>query len=353
MKRNNISRRAVLSSIGAAGVAGLAGCAGDDGESAEVEAAFVYAHEASGLGYTQAHDNGRQLINDEFDWLETSYTEEVGAEDTARAVEQYARRDADIIYATNFDHMDGMFEVAEEYPDTRFEHCSGFLQRENMGRYFARLYEARYLTGIAAGQLTETDTLGYVASVPIAEVVRQLNAFYLGAASVNPDVSMNVRWLNTFNDPPSASDAADALADDGADVINNHMSTAAAVSAARSNDAWSFTYTTSMSEDGGDLYGGSALFNWGEYYRQSIESVRDGSWEASAYWEGLDDGVVDVELGDAVSDSIVADVETAREDLISGEIDIWEDTEFEGADDEFLFGEMESYVDGIEGEVPG
>ena len=351
---NSTTRRNVLKTTGAAGLAGLAGCLGSDSDddSEDLTAAFVYAHEASGLGYTQAHDDGRQAIEAEYDWLETRYTEDVSGGDASTVIEQYARDDVDIIYATNFEFMDPMHEVAADYPDTRFEHCSGFLTRENMGRYFGRLYESRYLTGVAAGHLTETDTLGYVASVPIAEVIRQLNAFFLGAQSVNPDVTMQVRWLDTFIDPPSASEATEALIDEGADVINNHTSTASSVSAAANDEAWAFTYTTSMSESGGDYYGGSALFNWEEYYKPSIEAVNDGSWEADSYWEGLDSGVVSVELGDNVPDDAVEDVESAQTDIENGERDIWEGTQFEGEDDEFLFGDMVSYVEGIDGEVP-
>jgi len=352
-----------------AGAMGLAGCgsSSDEGTDAEastsedaastagedVTAAFVYNHEASGLGYTQAHDDGRQAVAEEFDWLETEYTESVSGGDAARVIEQYARGDADIVFTTNFAFMDPTHSVATDFPDMKFAHCSGFRQRDNMSRYFGRLYQARYLTGIAAGRLTESNTLGYVASIPIAEVIRQLNAFFLGAQSVNPDVTMKVRWLETFMDPPTATETANALVDEGADVINNHMSTAAPVSTAADNDAWAFTYTTSMADAGGEYYGGSALFDWSEYYRPTLESVHQGTWEADAYWRGLDAGVVSAELGDSVPDDVVSEVEDAESRIVSGDLDIWAGTQFEGEQDTFFFQEMSSYVDGIEGQVPG
>jgi len=355
MDGRKLTRREVLTTTSAAAAMGLPGCSGSSGgdSGSDVTAAWVYNHEASGLGYTQAHDNGRQEAAESFDRLETKYTESVSGGDAARVIEQYARGDADIVFTTNFAFMDPTYDVASNYPDTKFEHCSGFRSRENMGRYFGRLYQARYLTGIAAGRLTESNTLGYVASIPIAEVIRQLNAFFLGAKSVNPDVTMKVRWLDTFTDPPTATETANALVDEGADVINNHMSTAAPVSAAADNDVWAFTYTTSMSESGGEYYGGSALFDWGEYYKPTLQSVLDGSWTADEYWRGLDAGIVSAELGDPVPDDVVTEIEDAESSIVDGSLDIWADTQFEGEDDTFLFQNMGSYVKGIEGQVPG
>lgn len=353
MVKTSNTRRDVLKALSVASVGGMAGCTGSGGDGdSGVTAAFVYNHEASGLGYTQAHDDARQAVEEEFDWLETQYTESVSGGDAERVLSEYANSGADVVFGTNFAFMDPMYNVAGEYPDTKFEHCSGFRTRENMGRYFGRLYQARYLTGMAAGRVTETNTLGYVASVPIAEVVRQLNAFFLGAQAVNPDVTMKVRWLNTFMDPPTATEATTALIDEGADVINNHMSTAAPVSAAADNDAWAFTYTTSMSESGGEYYGGSARFDWVEYYRPTLQSINDENWEADTYWKGLETDVVSAELGDEIPDDVVNEVESAESEIANGNRDIWAGTPFEGEDDEFLFQEMGSYVDGIEGEVP-
>lgn len=354
MNDNTQTRRDVLKGLGTVSIAGLAGCSGGGSDdSSGVTASFVYNHEASGLGYTQAHDDARQTIEEEFDWLETEYTESVSGGDASRIVQEYAQAGSDVIFGTNFAFMDPMYEVSGEFPSTTFEHCSGFRTRENMGRYFGRLYEPRYLTGMAAGRLTETDTLGYVASIPIAEVIRQLNAFFLGARAVNPDVTMKVRWLNTFMDPPTATEATNALVDADADVINNHMSTAAPVSAAADNEAWAFTYTTSMSESGGNYYGGSAVFDWAEYYRPTVQAINNDEWTSDAYWEGLDSSVVASELGDAVPEDVVSEVESAESDLAGGNLDIWADTQFEGESDTFLFQDMTSYVEGIEGEVPG
>ncbi|MFB6110142.1 MAG: BMP family ABC transporter substrate-binding protein, partial [Halodesulfurarchaeum sp.] len=199
-----LSRRDVLKGVGGAGIAGLAGCTGGPNgtatttQSAEVRAAWLYNTSIGSNGWTYEHHQGLKAAKEQFDWLETSYTEEVNPDDTQQICAEYAENGYDIIYGTSFGFMDGMFNAAKEYPDTLFDHCSGFKSRENMGRYFARLYQGFYLGGIAAGRVTESNTLGFVGAFPIPEVVRWINAWTIGAASVNPDVTVKVRWLNTW-----------------------------------------------------------------------------------------------------------------------------------------------------------
>ena len=354
MSKRNLTRRSALKLAGAAGLTGLAGCSGGESESSSgVSAAFIYQAEVSDVGWDRAHEDARQAVTEEFDWLETDFSEAVATGDVQRVMEQYIGNGTDVIFGTTFGYMDPMAEMAPDYPYTIFEHCSGFRTEENMGRYYGRLYQARYLCGVAAGLLTETNQMGYVAAFPIPELVRQLNAFMLGARSVNSDVTMSVRWTNEWVNPSAVTQAVNELTDNGADVIGNHQTTTAAVETAAENEAWAFTYTTSMAEAGGDYYGSSALFNWEEFYRPTLEAINNGNWESDAYWEGLESGVVGVDdFGPQVPDDVVSEVESQQESIINGDTNVWEGTEFEGESDEFLFGEMSSYVEGIEGEVP-
>ena len=389
MTREHLTRRnALKTAAGLAGVVGLAGCSGSSGSSGEPEssgssggsgstdtessgstatesggsgssggdsisAAFIYQAEVGDVGWDRAHEDARQAVTEEFDWLETEYSEAVAPGDVQRVMEQYISSGMDVIFGTTFGYMDPMAEMAPDYPDTTFEHCSGFRTAENMGRYYGRLYQARYLCGVAAGLLTETNQLGYVAAFPIPELVRQINAFVQGARTVNPEVIADVRWTNAWVDPPAVTQAVNALTNDGADVINNHQTTTAATQTAAENEAWAFTYTTSMAEAGGDWYGSSALFNWEEFYAPTLQAIHDGEWSSDAYWQGLDAGVVGVdEFGPQVPDSVVSEVESYQEELVSGDRTVWQGTQFEGESDEFLFGEMQSYVEGVNGEVP-
>jgi basic membrane protein A len=389
MTREHLTRRhALKTAAGLAGAVGLAGCSGGSGSadgsgsggssggsgSTETEssgstatesggsgssggdtinAAFIYQAEVGDVGWDRAHEDARQAVTEQFDWLETAYSEAVAPGDVQRVIEQYISSGMDVVFGTTFGYMDPMADMAPDYPDTVFEHCSGFRTTENMGRYYGRLYQARYLCGIAAGLLTETDQLGYVAAFPIPELVRQINAFVQGARTVNPEVTADVRWTNAWVDPPAVTQAVNALTNDGADVINNHQTTTAATRTAAKNEAWAFTYTTSMAEAGGDWYGSSALFNWEEFYGPTLQAIKDGEWGSDAYWEGLDAGVVSVdEFGPQVPDSVVSEVESYQAELVSGERTVWQGTQFEGESDEFLFGEMQSYVEGVNGEVP-
>jgi len=378
MKHSNKSRRDAIKAIGAAGIFGLAGCTGNsnsgestptateesDGSTATetdsggtemdtVRAAFLYEAPLGDVGWDRSHENGRQAVEEEYDWLETAYSDGVAPGDSQSVMANYAEEGYDIIFGTSFGYMGPMTQVADQYPDTIFEHCSGYQTRENMGRYYGRLYQPRFLTGVAAGHLTETNTLGYVAAFPISEVIRQLNAFALGAASVNPDVTMEVRWTNAWLDPPATTQATNALLDEGADVINNHITSPAAVQTAAENEAWGFTYTTSMSEQGGDWYGSSAMWQWEEFYGPTLESVRDGTWESDSYWEGLESGVVSVDdFGPNVPDDVVSEVEEKEQQIIDGSLDPWAGSKFEGWSDEELFQDVSSYAEPVAGEVP-
>ena len=317
MKRN-LSRRDALRALGVAGMIGIAGCGGDggggsdggdgsdgsDGDSTDgddgsdmensgmdtVRAAWVYNSEVGDLGWSWAHNEGRKATAEEFDWLETDFTEAVAPENSERIFRQYANDGFDVVFGCTFGYQDPMASVAEDFPDVRFEHNTGYLTRENMGRYMGRIYQARYMAGVAAGMVTETNTLGYVAAFPIAEVVRGINAFTLGAASVNDEISTKVRWTNTWFDPPTEQEAANSLIDEGVDVMAQHQDSPAAVRAANEADIWATGYDAPMGEFGGENYLTSPIWHWEEFYRPTVESVREGTWEADAYWEGLNAG---------------------------------------------------------------
>lgn len=358
MSERTLTRRNALKSAAATGgILGVAGCTGgsDGGSSGDdtINAAFIYQAEVGDVGWDRAHEDARQSVTEEFDWLETEFSEAVAPGDVQQVMEQYISDGTDVILGTTFGYMDPMVEMAPDFPDTVFEHCSGFKTADNMGRYYGRLYQARYLCGVAAGMLTETNQLGYVAAFPIPELVRQINAFVQGARTVNPDVTADVRWTNSWVDPPSVTQAVNGLVNGGADVINNHQTTTAAVQTASENEAWAFTYTTSMADAAGEWYGSSALFNWEEFYRPTLESVRNDEWTSDAYWKGLDSGVVGVDdFGPQVPDEVVSEVQSYEAELVDGDRTVWQDTQFAGESDSFLFGEMQSYVEGINGEVP-
>ena len=395
MKRD-ITRRDAIRTVGAASIIGLAGCGGDDGNGGNgngnggngnggngnggngnggngnggngnggngnggngngqetVRAAWVYNSEVGDLGWSWAHNEGRKATAAEFDWLETDFTESVAPADSERVFTQLAEDGFDIIFGCTFGYQDPMLNVAEEFPDTYFEHNTGFATAENMGRYMGKIFQTRYLAGMAAGRMTEANSLGYVAAFPIPEVVRGINAYTLGAASVNDDITTKVRWTNTWFDPPAEQEAANALIDEGVDVMAQHQDSPAAVRAANNADIWATGYDAPMQEFGGDNYITSPIWNWEEFYIPAVESVKEGTWEPDAYWKGLNAGIVDLsDWGPEVPQDVQDEVAEARSQIESGELDVWTGSKFEGESEQFLFQEMSSFVEHVEGEVP-
>ena len=213
-----------------------------------VKAAFVYVSPVGDAGWTLAHDNARLAV-DELDYVETAYTESVpeGA-DAERTISQYVRQGYNLIFTTSFGYMDPTITVAAGSPDVTFMHCSGFKTADNVGTYFGRMYQPRYLSGMIAGKMTESNVLGYVAAHPIPEVIRGINAFALGARAVNPDVKVHVVWTQTWYDPAKEREAAESLLDVGADVIAQHQDTPAPQQAAEKRGNYSIGYNSDMTE---------------------------------------------------------------------------------------------------------
>ena len=283
--------------------------------------AFVYIGPPGDLGWTYEHDTGRQMLEAEFgENIETTYIENVEeGPDSARVMRQYAQEGYDMIFATSFGYMDHMFEVAEEFPEVYFEHCSGFKNRDNMATYFGRIYQPRYLSGLVAGSMTEANNIGYVAAFPIPEVIRGINAFTLGVREVNPDAEVHVVWSNTWYDPVKEREAAIALLDAGADIIAQHQDTTEPQKAAQERGALSIGYDSDMRSFVGDTVLTSPIWNWGSYYVATVKEAMDGKWESHGYWGGLKEGVVELaDFSPKVPQDVQDLVKAAEQEILDG-----------------------------------
>lgn len=191
----------------------------------KTKACFVYVGPIGDFGWSYQHDQGRLAVEAEFgDKVETAYLESVpeGA-DAERAIERFARSGCNIIFTTSFGYMDPTNKVAAKFPDVKFEHATGYKrEHSNVSTYNARFYEGRYIQGQIAAKMSKAGVAGYIASFPIPEVVMGINAFILGAQTVNPDFTLKVVWANTWFDPGKEADAAKTLIDQGADIITQH-----------------------------------------------------------------------------------------------------------------------------------
>ena len=350
----------------------VAGCGGAPEEAAPeaaategtaVKAAFVYVSPVGDAGWTLAHDKGRLAI-DELDYVETAYTEAVpeGA-DAERTISQYVRQGYNLIFTTSFGYMDPTITVAAGAPDVTFMHCSGFKTADNVGTYFGRMYQPRYLTGMIAGKMTKSNVLGYVAAHPIPEVIRGINAFALGARSVNPDVKVNVVWTQTWYDPAKEREAAESLLDVGADVIAQHQDTPAPQQAAEKRGNYSIGYNSDMTEFAPDAHLTAPVWNWGVIYKKVAEEVHNGTWTSYQYWGGLADGVVGLApYSDLVPQEVRDMVEAKKAEIVAGSWDVFtgpindnagEEKVAEGAtmSDSDMLG-MNFLVEGVVGSVP-
>lgn len=303
----------------------LAGCGGDKKDEAaagKTKAAFVYVSSAKDGGYSMAHELGRQYVVKNMPDVETSFMESVpeGA-DSERVINQLAAQGNKIIFTTSFGYMDPTINVAKKFPDITFLHCSGFKTAPNVGTYFGRMYEARYVTGIVAGKQTKTNTIGFVAAFPIPEVIRAINAFTLGVQSVNPDAKVKVLWTNTWYNPSTEKQAALTLIDAGADVIAQHQNTPGPQQAAEERGVYGIGYNVDMSANAPKASLTSAIWNWGPYYEKTIKEVQAGTWKSSAYWGGMKDKVVDIApYGPAVTDETKKLADAAKQNIIDGKL---------------------------------
>lgn len=352
----DVTRRDALKTLGAVGIGGLSGCTGvlGGGGGDQITAAFIYDGRVSDRGWTYRHDVARKAIDEEFDWLETKFTEEVPPSNFTQNANSYISQGADIIFGTTFGYMDPMFEVAKANPEVFFENAVGLKMRENMGRYDAHFEQGRYFAGIAAGMVTETNKLGFIGGYPIAFALRDLNAFTLGARSVNQDVTVLPRWMNTWADPPKAKQAVRALVDEGVDVIAEGMDTTAADQAANDANVWvSGMYSKLSGEKAGEDYLTSAIVHWDPIYREKVKEVRNDQYESEFNWGSMKEGAIKLDdWGPNVPSDVVSQANSRKEAYLNGEFSIWQGSKFEGKSPDFVYSDMASYVEGVEGSVP-
>ncbi len=346
---------------GAALAVGLAGAAFAE----PLKIGFVYVGPVGDLGWTYQHDLGRQAVEAEFgDAVETSYVESVpeGA-DAERVMTQMALAGTKLIFTTSFGYMDPTINVAKKFPDVKFEHATGYKRADNVSTYSARFYEGRTVIGHIAGNMSKTGVIGYIASFPIPEVVRGINAAYLAAKAVNPDVKLKVIWVFTWFDPGKEADAANALIEQGADVIMQHTDSPAAMTIAEEKGIYAFGQASDMMQFGPNARLSSIIDDWDPYYISRVKAVLDGTWVSTDTWDGIGPGMTGI---GAFSDKIPADVQASAQAIVDGlaagtmhsftgpinkqDGSVWL-ADGETADDGTLAG-MSFYVEGIESELP-
>ena len=253
--------------------------------------------------------------------------------------------------------------MARDFPDVKFEHATGYKRADNVSTYSARFYEGRAVIGTMAGMLTETDTVGYVGSFPIPEVVRGINAFTIAMRRVNPDAEVKVVWVNSWYDPGKEADAAKTLFDQGVDLVTQHTDSPAPLQVAEKRGMTGFGQASDMAEFAPEAQLTSIIDDWDSYYIDRVAAVLDESWESTDTWAGIADGMVAFpDYGPSVPDEVKAAADELREAIVSGKAHPFqgpitnqagESIVDEGASigDEELLG-MDYYVEGVQGKLP-
>ncbi|MDR1132989.1 MAG: BMP family ABC transporter substrate-binding protein [Synergistaceae bacterium] len=325
---------------------------------------FIYVGPASDGGWSTTHDAARKLIESEFPGIKTGIVESVPeGPDAERVIETFIRNGSKVIFATSFGYMDPLQNVAARHPDVIFMHCSGYKRADNVGTYFGRIYQPRYLSGLVAGSMTKSDVIGYIAAYPIPEVIRGLNAFTIGVRKVNPNAEVKVVWLFSWLDPVKEKEATQALHDMKADVIGMHADTGAAPLAAEELGIYVVGYNSDMSNFAPTKFLTSPIWHWNIFYSYALKNIQEGKWKSEDIWWGLKEGMVDLApFGKDVPDGVKALVESEKQRILSGEWDVFygplkdQNGEIKVAEGSKLSDEemlsLTWYVEGISGEMP-
>ena len=380
----NLHKRALLlktAALTAVAAAALVGCGKKD-EAATAPAvapsavaaapagplkmAFLYVSPIGDGGWTYQHELGRRAIQDQFgDKIETSFVESVPeSADAERVMRDMAGQGNGLIFATSFGYQEFVQKVAADTPDVKFEHATGYKTAANVATYDTKTFEGAYLAGIVAGGMTKTKTVGVVASVPIPEVVRNINSFVLGAQSVDPSIVAKVVWVNEWFSPPKESEAATSLINGGVDVLYQNTNSPAVLKTAEERGVRAFGKDGDMSAFAPKAHLGSAVIDWTPYYTKVTQDTLDGKWQTGSFWWGVKEGAIDlVKIADDVPQDIKDRVAKARAGLKDGTFHVWTGpvsdntgkellTAGQVGDLPFLTG-INFFVKGVEGKVPG
>ena len=258
-----------------------------------VKVGFIYVGPIGDHGWTYRHDIGRQQVEEAFgDKVETSYIESVQYGPEAENVIRQMAEDHDIIFATSFGYMETMLKVAKDYPNVKFEHATGYKQSDNMASYGLRLYQARHVQGIIAGMMTKTNKICYVGAYPIPEVIREINTYYLGAKKMNPNVDIDIVWVNTWYDPGKEANAAEVMMAQGCDMVAQHTDSPAPLQAAQKQGKLGFGQASDQIKFAPKAQLTATIDNWGPYYIKKVGQVIDGTWETGDYFGHMNEGAV-------------------------------------------------------------
>ncbi|NKB61487.1 MAG: BMP family ABC transporter substrate-binding protein [Gammaproteobacteria bacterium] len=329
----------------------------------DVNVGFVYVGPVGDHGWTYRHDEGRKAVEKELG-VKTTFVESVAeGADAERVIRTLATSGNNIIFTTSFGYMNPTLKVAKQFPNVNFEHATGYKRADNVSTYSARFYEGRAILGTIAGHMSKSGVVGYIASFPIPEVVRSINAFMLAMRKVNPDAIIKVVWVNSWYDPGKEGDAAKALIDQGADIITQHTDSPAPLQVAEQRGVYAFGQASDMSAFAPKAQLTAIIDDWNPYYVARVKAAMEGNWSSTDTWDGLKEGMVGMApYGDVVPADVRAAADAVKASIIDGSFHPFQGPinnqagetvvkAGETLDDGALLG-MDWYVEGIQGQLP-
>jgi basic membrane protein A and related proteins len=352
MKKFLMTAAALALALGAA--AGSANAAMD-----KVKACWVYVGPIGDFGWSYQHHQGLEAVKKEFgDKVETAYVESVPEADSEKTFERFAREGCNIVFGTSFGFMEPMLKVAKKFPDVKFEHATGYKTADNLGTYNAKFHEGRYVIGQIAAKMSKSGKAGYIVSFPIPEVVSGINAFMLGAQTVNPDFKIEVIWANTWFDPAKEADAAKVLLGKGVDIMVQHTDSTAPLQEAEKVGAQGFGQASDMIKFAPKAQLTAIVDNWAPHYVKSVKAVMDGTWKSGQYWGGMNDGEVAMAAFTNMPEDVAKMAAETTEAIKSGKLNPFggkitkqDGTVVENLNDGDILG-MNWYVKGVDDKLP-
>ncbi len=311
----------------------FAGCgeqgSSEAGKDEPLKIGFIYIGTQSDGGYTEAQHNGTKALQQHFgDKIKVITKESVNDQDK-QAIKNAAVSMIDqgckLVVGTSFGYMDALEELSKEYKDVNFLHFSGYkMNDKNFGNYFGATEEPRYLSGIVAGMQTKSNKIGYVAAHPYTEVVIGIDAFTLGVRSVNPKAEVKVVYINSWYDPAKEKEAAEALLEQGCDVITQHCDTTGPLIAAANHGATAIGYNLDNSNKSPKSFLTAPIWHHEKFLIPTVQAILDGKWKPESYYGTIKDGYVDLApMTDLVSDETKAKVEEVKAKMAEGKFDVF------------------------------
>jgi basic membrane protein A and related proteins len=289
--------------------------------SAATKACWVYVGSVGDFGWTYQHNQGVEAVKKEFgDKVEVVTIENVAEADSERAIERLARDGCNVIFTTSFGFMEPTLKVAKKFPNVKFEHATGFKAADNVTTYNAKFHEGRYVIGQIAAKMSKTGTAGYIVSFPIPEVVAGINAFMLGAQSVNPEFKVKIVWANTWYDPGKEADAAKVLFSQGADILVQHTDSTAGLQIAEEQGKQGFGQASDMIKFAPKAQLTAIVDNWAPYYIRRVKAVMDGTWKSESSWDGMAEGTVNIAPFTNMPDDVIKMATETSEAIKSGKL---------------------------------